>query len=124
MGNTPEVDLLCRSPQKTHFPIQVKSLSSKTSFLFSRGVGRDRDDLYYVLVLIPKRDSERPEYYILDGADTLKLQEMTRVGYEARQAERGKPPVAFPPGIGYSDLKKLDGDKHLYLDAWERVLPR
>ena len=102
----------------------MKSLGSKTSFIFSRGVGSDRDDLYYVCVLIPKRDSERPEYYILDRADTLKLLETTRKEYEARQAERGKPPVVFPPGIGYPHLKRHDGDKHLYLDAWERVLPR
>src|SRR5947208_726636 len=74
MGNAPEVDLLCRSPKGKDFAVQVKSLSSKTSFIFGRGVVDDKrdecNDLYFVFVLLPQDHLERAEYYVVNRGDT------------------------------------------------------
>ena len=51
MGNTPNTDLLCKSPKGYAFSIQVKSLSSKTYFLYQESFLTSNPNLYYIFVL-------------------------------------------------------------------------
>jgi hypothetical protein len=125
MGNAPAVDLICRSPQGKNFSVQVKSLSSKSSFIFSHGAddeGDGHDELYFVLVLIPTERSERAEYYLLNRPATKEALVQAAREYEASCQRRGTTPVAFAPGVNYSTVKRLAAE-HGYRDAWERTLP-
>ncbi|MEA3367366.1 MAG: hypothetical protein U9R68_04545 [Planctomycetota bacterium] len=117
VGNAPITDLLCQSPEGTLFSIEVKSLSSKTYFLFQDSLLERKPDRYVVFVLLPRSPSERPEYYVLSNEQFLKVAEEQKRRDREAEKRRGKPYAAFSRGINYSTLSDSD-----CRDAWH-VLP-
>lgn len=69
--NTPLADLMVISPSKRHFLIDVKGLSSRTSWLVKRKL--PRRGLYYVLAFVPEGKPNR--FFILSQFQANKLVE-------------------------------------------------
>jgi hypothetical protein len=115
-GNAPAVDLLCQSPGGVLFPVQVKSLSSRTSFLCQKALLERADKLFFILVVLPSALSERPEYFILNHVDFRQV--MTAQDRACRETEKklGRPLKEFSPGFNYSVLAKFT-----FRDAWEKL---
>jgi hypothetical protein len=120
-GNAPQIDLLCQSPGGVLFSVQVKSLSSKTYFLYQEALLQPNPNLFLVFVLVPAFQPElpqAPEYFVLNHKQFLQVvDEQTRVG-KAAEKRRGKPYAAFAPGINYPVLAGFN-----FRDAWG-ILPQ
>ena len=118
-GNAPHTDLLCQSPEGVPFSVQVKSLSSKTYFLYQEALLQPKPNLFLIFVLIPASRSgplPPPEYFVLNHEQFLKVvEEQRRIGKEAEK-RRGKPYAEFSPGINYPVLAR-------FRDAWG-ILPQ
>jgi len=116
LGNAPGVDLMCQSPSKVLFIVEVKSARTKAPFLYQK-VLREKSDgnRFFVFVFLPQDPKERPEYYVL----TNKEFQETAAQQEALDAEavkkRGKPYAESwkTPGISYKVLAA-----HNFRDAW------
>lgn len=72
LGNAPVADLLVVSPGQVHFMVDVKGQSTRSFWLIKRG--EPRDDLFFVLVYLPK-NYEPPKFYILSSAELMKRRE-------------------------------------------------
>jgi len=120
-GNAPRTDLLCQSPKGVLFSVQVKSLSSKTYFLYQEALLQPNPNLFLVFVLVPAFRSEPPplpEYFVLNHEQFLQVvEEQARVG-KAAEKRRGKPYAEFSPGINYPVLAGFK-----FRDAWG-ILPQ
>lgn len=118
-GNAPGVDLLCQSPSGVPFSVQVKSLSSKTFFLYQSCLLEARPGRFLVFVLVPDAIEKPPEYFVSTNEQFRGVAE--EEGQRGREAEkrRGKPYKPFMPGIAY---KTLAGHPELR-DAWA-TLPK
>src|SRR6266446_4971125 len=69
VGNTPEADLMAKSPKGEGFRIDVKGLSKKNFWRM-----RERppvNDLYYVLVHMPD-DHRPPEYFVTSSSVAMR----------------------------------------------------
>ncbi len=112
-GNAPADDLLCSSPSGTTFTVQVKSLSKKGFFLYQTSLLQPKSDRFFVFVLVPGTDSQRPEYFVLSNEQFVQLDaEQQRILVESEK-KRGKPYAKFARGIKYSILAR-----HNFRDAW------
>lgn len=117
MGNAPLTDLLCQSPEGVPFKVQVKSLSSRTSFICPNASIEPDDRLFFILVVLPSSPTERPEYFVLKHQQLLQaLKEQDRANEETAK-KRGRPFKEFPPGVNYSVLAK----RFTFHDAWESL---
>lgn len=112
-GNAPAADLLCESPQGEVFSVQVKSLSSKTYFLYQKHLIVPNRDWFIVFVLLPSTPSHRPEYFVLNNQQFLKLVEEENEILKIAEKKRGRPYADFSPGINYGTLAR-----HVFQDAW------
>ena len=116
-GNAPAADLLCQSPQGVSFSVEVKSLTVKTYFLYSKSLLKSNPNRFVVFVFLqPLPQNGKllpPEYYIL--TDKQFRQVVAEQDLLAKEAvkRRGKPYAAFAPGINYPTLTR-----HNYHDAW------
>jgi len=81
MGNTPMTDLLVKSPSEKFFQVQVKGQFNRAQWL--TGKVSDTKSLYYVLVYLPKLESEAPSYFIMPSEEVR-----TIVEAEDRRAKR------------------------------------
>ena len=112
-GNAPAADLLCESPSGVAFSVQVKSLSSRTYFLYQRSLLEANASRFFVFVLVPPCVRKRPEYFVLNNQQfRLVVDEQEELLRESER-ERGKPYAKFSPGINYGTLARHD-----FLDAW------
>ena len=112
-GNAAAADLLCESPGAIAFSVQVKSLSSKTYFLYQAAFRKRNQSRFFVFVLLPMSPRQRPEYFVLNNEQFLSVvQEQERISREWEK-KRGKPYAKFAPGINYRTLAH-----HEFLDAW------
>jgi hypothetical protein len=116
-GNAPGVDLLCQSPSGIAFSIQVKSLSSRTYFLYQQSLEdssiRTR---FFVFVMLPTDLSLNPQYYVMNSEQFLRVvSEQKRVLTEAEE-RRGKPYAPFSPGINYGVIVRMG-----FRDAWANL---
>ena len=117
-GNAPTADLLCRSPRGASFSVEVKSLSSKTYFLFREGLLRPNDNQYVIFVLVPAHLEEKPEYHVLTNAQfRLLVEKQARITKEMEK-DRGKPYAAFTKGISYPLLAEQN-----FRGAWDNLPP-
>lgn len=69
LGNAPTSDLLVYSPKGKSFRVQVKGLSSHTSWLVQNVDKKDKD-LVWILVRIPEGESAR--FFILNNREMKK----------------------------------------------------
>ena len=92
LGNTPDLDLQCQnSYSKRKFSVQVKSLSSKTSFpIQNRLIKKEIPDLYFVFVHVPPEESEPLEYFVLNHEQLLNVWKMGKKDIEERNKIRKK----------------------------------
>ena len=117
-GNAPAVDLLCQSPSGIAFSVQIKSISSKTSFLFQKSLLKSAKNRFFVFVLIPELVSKPPEYFVLNNEQFLDLHEEQRQILEESDKKKGKTNRANLLGVNYRVLAKKD-----FRDAWAKNLP-
>ena len=72
-GNAPVADLLVVSPNNIHFMVDVKGQSTKNFWLIQRR--ETFDNLYYILIYLPKKILEPPKYYLLSGEEMMNKRE-------------------------------------------------
>ena len=84
LGNAPVVDLIVVSPNKEEFVVDVKGQSTRNFWLVQ--AREQRDDLYFILVYLPK-DFEHPKYFILSCAELLAKRDEYRKHIEARSGK-------------------------------------
>lgn len=84
LGNAPVADLLVVSPNNTEFMVDVKGQSTRNFWLVQ--AREQRDDLYFILVYLPK-DFEQPKYFILSCAELLAKRDEYRKHIEARSGK-------------------------------------
>jgi hypothetical protein len=112
-GNAPTADLLCESPEGKAFSVQIKSLSSKTFFLYQQHLTEPNLSCFFVFVLVPVSLTDPPEYFVLSDKQFLELvEEQNQINHDL-EAKRGRPYVPFSPGINYSTLAHHD-----FRNAW------
>jgi len=91
-GNTPVTDLLVKSPREKFFQVQVKGQFNRAQWIIKEVP--DAENLYYILVYMPKKESEAPRYFIMPS-DEVRV----RIAAEDRRTKRAhlKPfPLAMP----------------------------
>jgi len=113
MGNAPEADLSCESPSGVAFSVQVKSLSSKTYFLYQPSLLKPNASRFFVFVFVPTTPSQRPDYFVLNNQQFRDVVEEQDKMLRQAEKKRGKPYAKFSPGINYGTLAHND-----LLDAW------
>jgi hypothetical protein len=112
-GNAPDDDLLCLSPSGVAFSVQVKSLSSKTYFLYQESLLTPKPTRFFVFVFVPADCSKRPDYFILNNEQFRGLaKEQDQISLELEK-KRGRPFAKFALGINYSTVAKHD-----FQNAW------
>jgi len=116
MGNAPTVDLLCKSPNEQDFSVQVKSLRSKTYFIYQESLLAPNPNLYIVFVLVPEAPLEPAEYFVLNNAQFLSIDKEEKARLKEAEKVRGKPYAAFSPGINYTTLNRDE-----FRNAWHNL---
>jgi hypothetical protein len=109
-------DLLCESPNGQFFAVQVKSLRSKTYFLYQKSLLVPNPDLCFVFVLIPEAPSQPPEYFVLNNAQFLRIVKEEDARTKEAEKKRGQPYAEFSPGIIYHTLNSDE-----YHNAWHNL---
>ena len=113
MGNTPNTDLLCKSPKGYAFSTQVKSLSSKTYFLYQESFLTPNPNLYFIFVLVPENIDQSLEYFVLNNEHFLRIVKEENQRLKEEERKRGKPYAKFSPGIIYHTLNRDE-----FRNAW------
>ena len=116
-GNAPFDDLLCLSPSGVAFSVQVKSLSSKTFFLYQERLLEPKTTRFFVFVLVPLACSKPPEYFVLTDEQFIRLDEEAKQLVREREKKRGGPYKPFSPGIHYSTFAR----HHDFRNAWDNL---
>jgi len=120
LGNAPIVDLLCISPKGHEFSLQVKSLKSKTYFLYQKSLLIENPNLYFVFVLIPQIVDEDqvlpPEYFVLNNRQFQMIVGEENQRMKEEEIRRGRPYADFAPGIIYRTLNKIE-----FRNAWHNL---
>lgn len=111
-GNAPRVDLLCQSPSRVPFSVQVKSLSSKTVFLFQKSLLEARPECFLVFVHVPDAIKKPAEYFVLTNEQFRRVAEEEE--QHAMEDEKKGGGTWTMPGITY---RRLAGHPELR-DAW------
>lgn len=115
-GNAPRTDLLCESPSGEIFGVQVKSLSSKTYFLFQDKLLIPNSRLYFVLVHIPSSYEKPVEYFVFNNNQFIDLYKEEEDRLKKMEVQRGKPYAPFAKGINYGTVNKPN-----FLNAWHNL---
>jgi len=115
-GNAPAADLLCESPSGAAFSVQVKSLSSKTYFLYQATLLEPNPSRFFLFVLIPQPVLQRPEYYVVNNQQFLQVVAEQEQILRASEKKRSRPYAKFSPGINYGTLAHHD-----FQDAWSNL---
>jgi hypothetical protein len=71
VGNTPTKDLMCESPARRVFKVQVKGTSTKNFVLVQKRVleAATDDGLVFVVVLVPPDSAEGIQFFVLTHAE-------------------------------------------------------
>lgn len=74
LGNTPTIDIVCASPKGTPFKVQVKSASGPNWVRVRREhlIPPVDNDLFFIIVLIPKDVTEPFRFHILRHGEICK----------------------------------------------------
>jgi hypothetical protein len=116
MGNAPGDDLICVSPSGRLFTIQVKSLSSKTYFLYQLSLLAKNVDRFFVFVYVPQELNRSAEYFVMNNAQFRGVVDEQEEFLRAAEMKRGRPYAAFSPGINYGTIARHD-----FRDAWRNL---
>jgi hypothetical protein len=108
LGRAPKVDLLVESPSGKPFKVQVKSLQYRNYWLIGE-VPLD-EDLFYILVYVPRDLSRPPEFCILTSKEMY--EEVGR--YQEGLKEKGKPITRLEYCIPFDVAFK-------YKNAWDKL---
>ena len=83
LGNAPGTDLLVTDPDgETHFRVDVKGQSTRNFWLVqNRWI---EEDLYYVLVYLPRKLKEHPRFFVLSCSEMMEKREEYRRRIEAK----------------------------------------
>ncbi|MBE0426878.1 MAG: hypothetical protein IBX72_09560 [Nitrospirae bacterium] len=115
-GNAPAADLLCESPSDIAFSVQIKSLSSKTYFIYQQSLLEPNASRFFVFVFVPASLSEKPQYFVLNNQQFRDIVEEQEQLLREAEKKRGRPYAEFAPGINYGTLAHHD-----FLDAWDNL---
>ena len=116
-GNAPGTDLLCESPGRVLFKVQVKSVSGKNAFICQRSLLKPDDKLFLIFVSLPPPLREHPRYFILNHEQFLRVIAAQDRYAQEKTKRTGKTYADFPySGFLYSVLEKFD-----FCDAWENL---
>ena len=116
-GNALSDDLLCQSPAGVAFSVQVKSLSSKTYFLYQKSLEEaPLATRFFVFVLLATDSSIRPEYFVMNKEQFLTLVEEQKRILAESEKRRGRAYAEFSPGINYPIVAQ-----HNFRDAWDNL---
>jgi hypothetical protein len=71
LGNTPTTDLLAAAADGSKFRVEVKSTSTANFILIRKSVleEKERPDLFFVIVLVPRKDAEPCRFFVMSHAD-------------------------------------------------------
>jgi hypothetical protein len=71
VGNTPRIDLLCCVPDGDTFKVQVKGISNRAGFWVQQSFfdATAQNDLFLVIVLVPKEDDLPLRFFIMSHVD-------------------------------------------------------
>jgi hypothetical protein len=107
LGNVPRTDLIATSPAGKSFRIECKSQKSSNFWL----VGDvPEKPVYYIFVLVPLKDYEFPEFFIIPSKTVKQL-----VAEEIKRTnERGTNPATFKAGFPFSEVKP-------FKNAWHKL---
>jgi hypothetical protein len=108
LGAAPKVDLLVESPSGRPFKVQVKGLQYRNYWLI--GEVPLEEDLFYILVYVPRDPSRPPEFCILTSREAR--EEVGR--YQEGLKARGRPITRLEYCIPFDAAFK-------YRDAWEKL---
>jgi len=108
LGMAPKVDLLVESPSGKPFKVQVKSLQYRNYWLI--GEVHPEDDLFYMLVYVPRDLSRPPEFCILTSREAYEEVEKYQEGLKAK----GKPITPLEYCIPFDAAFK-------YKNAWDKL---
>ena len=82
LGTAPAADLLVSSPRGKHFAVDVKGQSTRNSWLIQKR--EIRDDLYFVLVYLPRDLAEPPTFFVLTCAEMMEKRAEYRAHIESQ----------------------------------------
>jgi hypothetical protein len=111
LGNHPSVDLMVLSPAGQAFAIDVKGLYTRNAWAISPKT--PRDDLYYVLALVPDDGVNR--YFVLTQAEVNHEIEEEFMRATVRADAEGRTVANFP-GFPFAPVEK-------YENRWKETLP-
>jgi len=69
LGMAPKADLLVVSPSGKHFMVDVKGLSSPNWWIIGEHGLELHEDLYFILVYIPKDPEQSPRFFAMTSYD-------------------------------------------------------
>lgn len=69
-GNAPETDLIISSPNSINFRVDVKGQRTKNFWRFRKR--EPKEDLFYILVYIPKITKEHPTFFIATSDELMR----------------------------------------------------
>ena len=81
LGNAPVADLLVATPTGAHFMVDVKGQSTRNFWLIAKR--EPREDLYYILVYLPKLP-DPPRFFIFRSRELMEKREEYRQHIEAQ----------------------------------------
>jgi hypothetical protein len=96
--------------------VQVKSLSSRTSFICQKSLLEPQDNLFFILVVLSRALSQRPEYFVLNHEQFLQVIKEQERWMREEAKKRSKPYAEFAPGFNYSVMAKFN-----FVEAWENL---
>lgn len=103
-GNAPVADILAVSPGGWHFMVDMKGQASRNFWLFQDV--KPRDDLYYILVYLPK--NEPPRFFIMSSFEKVKkIKE-----HEKAVKARGRIYKPYARGFNFSVALEYENQWH------------
>jgi hypothetical protein len=112
LGNTRKVDLLCSVPDGSPFKTQVKGISNPNGFYIDKSFfeGAVQEDLFLVVVLVPKDDASPFRFFVLS--------------HEEAKKEFGRMPTHKRDGRPYEHGSGLNwGPVSSYENTWGKFPP-
>ena len=106
-GNAPTTDLLVVSPNEKAFRVEVKGQKTHNFWLIKKRM--DEDNLFYILVYLPKKITEQPRFFIMTTSEVM----TERENYRVQTDKRGKYKENFG-GFNWSTVYK-------YENQWEKL---
>ncbi len=81
LGNAPAADLLATSPGGKTFMVDVKGQATRNFWLVQRR--QKCEDLYFILVYLPKDLAQPPQYFLLSCTEMMAEREAYRLHIES-----------------------------------------